>query len=128
MMKTTRIAVVDDDPSVRKALSRLLRVARMTVDTYASADEFLVTLTTRIPDCLVLDIRLSGMTGPALREHLAKMGLQIPIVFISAHDEDIEAQSSVSGEHIPILQKPFDDHALLDAIRRARRDPESSTP
>jgi FixJ family two-component response regulator len=120
------IAVVDDDPSVCKALQRLLRTAQLEVETHASGKEFLVALERREPDCLVLDLRMPGMTGPELSDRLTSMGRRIPIVFITAHAEDMPSESAAAAAAPDVLHKPFDDTALLDAIGRAlqqRRTP-----
>lgn len=113
------IAIVDDDPSVRRSLHRLLQSVDYTVVTFASASEYLDSLSSRRPDCLVLDIHLSGMSGFELQERLVADGARVPIIFITAHDdaptrERIE-RSGATGH----LWKPFDDQALLDAIRKA---------
>lgn len=115
------IAVVDDDPSVCKALRRLLRTARMDVETYGSGEEFLVALPGREPDCLVLDVRMPGMTGPDVRGRLVGMGRRIPIVFITAHAEETAPEWGAAGGGEDVLHKPFDDQALLDAIARSIR-------
>ncbi|UCE03691.1 MAG: response regulator [Candidatus Latescibacterota bacterium] len=115
------IAVVDDDPSVCKALRRLLRTSGMDVEAYDSGDEFLLSLHDRKPDCLVLDIRMPGMTGPELQQRLVDMKQPIPIVFITAHAEDIVPDRSQQIAGMDVLHKPFDDEALLTAIQRAMR-------
>lgn len=127
MRDRTLIAVVDDDASVCRALSRLLRSARMDAEAYVSASEFLETGEAHNPDCLVLDVQMPGMTGPELREELAARGRRIPIVFITAY-EAIEAHRG-SG-HAACLQKPFSDRALLDAIAAALEwsDPSGDEP
>jgi FixJ family two-component response regulator len=123
-MDSLFIAVIDDDQSVRKALRRLLRAAKMEVETYSSAHTFLETPFNRDPDCLILDIRMPGLTGPDLRDRLQEMGRRIPIVFITAHSEDVETTDGSD-----VLRKPFGDHELLDAIARAvRRDGTGKQP
>lgn len=119
------LAVVDDDHSVRKALQRLLRTAQLDTETYASGAEFLLALENRVPDCLVLDVRMPGMTGPELRSRLWAMGRRIPIVFITAHAEDFPLELVQPGETIDILRKPFDDEALLASIQRCIQKPAS---
>ena len=122
-MDSLFIAVIDDDQSVRKALRRLLRAAKMEVETFSSADTFLDAPLDRDPDCLILDIRMPGLTGPDLRDRLQEMGRLIPIVFITAHSEDVETKRSLTADGTDVLRKPFGDHDLLDAIARAvRRD------
>jgi FixJ family two-component response regulator len=115
------ITIVDDDPSVRRALRRLVRSGGYTVHTFASAREFLDWLPRGRTACLVLDIHLDGMSGFDLQERLAADGVGVPVIFITAHDdaptrERIE-RSGAAGH----LWKPLDEQALLDAIRRAIR-------
>ncbi len=113
------IAVVDDDPSVCKALARLLAASHMDVKTYASGADFLAAMNKRTPDCLVLDIRMPAMTGPELHQKLRDTGHEIPVVFITAHAEDIVTERRVRATGADILRKPFDSQALLDAIQTA---------
>jgi FixJ family two-component response regulator len=108
--------VVDDDPSVCRALQRLLQSAGMDVETRPSGESFLRTPLPREPDCLVLDLRMPGMTGPQLRDQLLAVNRRIPIVFITAHADD-ETGFGVAGE--VVLRKPFGDHLLINAIHRA---------
>jgi FixJ family two-component response regulator len=113
------IAIVDDDPSVRRALHRLVRSAGYTVQTFASAHEFLHSMPGPRAACLILDIHLNGMSGFDLQAHLVADGVSIPVIFISAHDdaptrERIE-RSGAAGH----LWKPVDERLLLGAIRRA---------
>ena len=113
------VVVVDDDPSVCKALRRLLRTTNMDVETYSAAKDFLAARPLEV-DCMVLDIRMPGMTGPDLRDQLLKEGRSIPIVFITAHEEDVPRRGAADSR-AEVLQKPFGDQALLDAIGRAMR-------
>jgi CheY-like chemotaxis protein len=82
-----RIAVVDDDPSVCKALARLLRTSDLDADAYGSAEQFLASLQTSVPDCLVLDLQMPVMDGLALQRTLGRSGRRLPIVVITGHDE-----------------------------------------
>ena len=114
MTNVPLIAIVDDDSSVRRALHRLVQSAGYTVETFASAREFLEWLPRGQAACLVLDIHMSGMSGFDLQERLA-----VPIIFITGRDDAptrkrIE-QSGAAGH----LRKPFDEQALLDTIRQA---------
>ena len=113
------IVVVDDDPSVCKALGRLLRTSGMEVETHSSGADFLRLLPQRPPDCLILDIRMPGMTGPELRQRLLRNGHRIPIVFITAHSEEVVMDPSATDGGAAVLLKPFDNQALLDAIGSA---------
>jgi FixJ family two-component response regulator len=106
--------VVDDDPSVCKALRRLLQSAEMDVETYTSGESFLRIERDREPDCLVLDICMPGLSGPDLYNRLLDRGATIPVVFITALGDD-----GGTDDGVIVLRKPFEDEALLDAIRRA---------
>ena len=114
------VSIVDDDLSVRRALSRLVRVAGYAVESFASAREFLASPTRGRTACLVLDVQLEsgGMTGLDLQERLAADGVIIPTIFITAHGDartrERIKQSGVAG----FLSKPFGDQALLDIIQR----------
>lgn len=90
----------------------------MDVDTYTSGESFLLATVKREPDCLVLDIRMPGMSGPDLRDRLLAMGRHIPVVFITAHAED---ENGLVRGATEVLRKPFGDEVLLDAIGRAIR-------
>lgn len=119
MIDAPVIAIVDDDPSVCRALHRLVQSGGYTVQTFASAHEFLDSLRRGRPACLLLDIHLDGMSGFDLQERLAADGVGVPVLFITAHDdaptrERIE-RSGAAGH----LWKPVDEPALLDAIRLA---------
>ncbi|MBX3426957.1 MAG: response regulator [Pirellulales bacterium] len=116
-MPVAKVFIVDDDASVRQALDRLLRSAGMSVRTFAGSGELLATMTAP-PDCLILDVRMPGMTGPQLQERLWAESLHVPIVFITAHDEALPVANAASPETIAFLHKPFEDHALLDAVQR----------
>jgi FixJ family two-component response regulator len=117
-----RIAVVDDDHSVRKALCRLLRSVDLEVDSYGSGREFLDALKDTLPDCLVLDLRMPDMNGLELKRHLADKGIQVPTVIITGHDEPgMHAECMAAGVS-RYLRKPLDDLALLEAIDRAIMD------
>ena len=107
------VLVVDDDPSVCTAVGRLLRSAGMETRTHVSGEEFLLDTLPREPDCLVLDVRMPGLSGPGLRDRLRKMGRRIPVVFITGNAVGEETLGE-GGEEI--LRKPFGDQALIDAI------------
>jgi len=109
------IAVVDDDASVRKGLERLLRSARLDVLTYASGADFLRNGESHNPDCLVLDIQMPEMTGIELRDRMRPHPRQVPIVFITAHDDDEARRRAVGDGEAPYLRKPFGDDELLTA-------------
>lgn len=116
------IAIVDDDPSVRRSLHRLVESAGYRGDTFASAGAFLDSLSRSLPACLVLDVHLDGMNGFELQTRLVQARAEVPIIFITAHDDAgtrARLERSGAAGH---LWKPFDDDALLALIRRAVKD------
>jgi FixJ family two-component response regulator len=117
------VLVVDDDVSVREALGSLIRSAGLRVETFASAQEFLVRPRADAPSCLVLDVRLPGLSGLDLQKQMAKLNLEIPIVFITGHGDVPTSVQAMKAGALEFLTKPFADRDLLDAIRQAiKRD------
>ena len=114
-----RVAVVDDDESVRKALRRLLRAANLDAETFASGQEFLDSLATGHPDCIVLDVHMPGMNGLDLQRRLRGNGLRLPVVVITGHDEPQTRAQCLWAGAAAYLRKPLDDEALLSAIHEA---------
>jgi FixJ family two-component response regulator len=110
------ISIVDDDPSVRRALGRLVKVAGYSVETCASASEFLDSSASDRTACLVLDIHLNGMSGFDLEERLMAKRVAIPIIFITAHDDVATRERIRRSGAAGYLAKPFDGQALLDVI------------
>jgi FixJ family two-component response regulator len=113
------VAVVDDDPSVRTALRRLLQSAGHTVQTFASAEEFLCRPGQERPACLVLDVQLPRATGLDLARSLAAAGCPPPMVFITGHTDQAVAARALAHDASDVLLKPFDGQALVDAVSRA---------
>ena|SRR5437660_3557045 len=113
----TTVAVIDDDDSVRKALGRLLRSAGLNVQTFPSAEEFLAAAPSPV-DCLVLDVRLPGLSGLELQRRLAVDGPHIPVVFVTAY-QDEQTRGEAAAGAVAVLLKPFEDEALLCAVSRA---------
>jgi FixJ family two-component response regulator len=113
------IAVIDDDASVRRALQRLLQSAGFTVETFATAREFLNTNYEAQTACLVLDVHLPGMSGFQLQEYLAASGVPIPVVFITAYDDESTRERVNRAGAVGYLRKPFDQSTLIEAITRA---------
>ncbi len=115
-----RVAVVDDDEFVRKALQRLLRASEFDTDTYPSGREFLDSLQHAVvPDCLVLDVQMPGMNGLALQYELARAGTRLPIVVITGHDAPgMETRCLAAGARA-YLRKPLEAKTLLAAIHDA---------
>lgn len=114
------VSIVDDDASVRKSLDRLIRSARLEVNVFASAEEFLDSNHSRSSDCLILDIRLPGMSGVELHRHLIAGGSKVPVIFITAHGSDDRARSEAASEWtVAYFTKPFSGDELLEAINLA---------
>jgi FixJ family two-component response regulator len=114
------IAVVDDDASVLRGLTRLLRARNFNAVPYASAQDFLAALPAASPDCLVVDLQMPGMTGLELLQHMQRMGLRIPTVVITAHGDTDMLELCVSAGASSCLKKPLQDTSLLAAIEAAR--------
>jgi FixJ family two-component response regulator len=113
------VFVVDDDPSMRPAMESLLRSVGLRVKSFASAQDFLHYERPDAPACLVLDVRLPGLSGLDLQHELASAGSAIPIIFITGHgDIPMSVQAMKSGA-VDFLTKPFRDQQLLDAIQLA---------
>jgi FixJ family two-component response regulator len=114
------ISVVDDDISVRRSLDRLIRSVRMEVRVFASAEEFLNSDEPCNADCLILDVRLPGMSGIELHRHLLASKCNVPVIFITAHGSDDLARSEAASEStVAYFIKPFSGDELLDAVNTA---------
>ena len=114
------MGIVDDDPSVRKGLARLVKSAGYRVEVFASAHEFLTRPPREDPPaCLVLDVRMPGLTGLELQEALAIAGRRMSIVFVSGHGDVVGSVKAMKGGAVDFLTKPVDARELLDAIERA---------
>ena len=118
-----RVAVVDDDASVRKALARLLSASSFDTMTYGSAREFLGSLTAGKPDCLVLDLHMPELTGFELQRHLLQANIKIPTIIITAHNEPGLRERCQSAGATAFLLKPLDRSTLIGAINAATRHP-----
>ena len=113
------VFVVDDDPSVRSAIGRLIGTVGLQVQLFGSAQEFLASKLPNVPSCLILDIRLRGISGLALQRQLAEANVQIPIIFITAHGDVPMTVRAMKAGAVEFLTKPFHDQDLLDAIHSA---------
>ena len=113
------VFVVDDDPSVRSAIKRLIASVGLQVELFGSAQEFLASRLPNLPSCLILDIRLPGISGLALQRQLAEANVQIPIIFITAHGDIPMTVRAMKAGAVEFLTKPFGDQDLLDAIHLA---------
>jgi FixJ family two-component response regulator len=121
------IAVVDDDPSVLKALKRTLRVRGLESKTYGSAQDFLAALAdVGLPECLVVDLQMPEMTGLELHYYLTRNGIQIPTIIITAHGDARVRERSEAAGVIAVLPKPLRNaslFAVIDAAIRTERSP-----
>jgi len=115
----TVIYIVDDDDSVRRALSRLVRSVGLRAETFASPDELLRHGHRGEPGCLLLDVRLPGMSGFELHRRLLDKGPLPPAIFITAHPGERNRATARTADAVAFLEKPFDDQLLLDAIDSA---------
>ena len=113
------VFVVDDDPAVRKALQRLFRSAGLHVETFAEAQEFLAARRPDTPGCLVLDLRLPGISGLDLQEELAAPHLDLPIIFLTGYGTVPESVRAMKAGAVEFLEKPVDDQTLLAAVNQA---------
>ena len=117
------VLVVDDDLSVREGLGSLIRSAGLRAETFASAQEFLARPRVDAPSCLVLDVRLPGLSGLDLQKRMAEVNLEIPIVFITGHGDVPTSVQAMKAGALEFLTKPVADQDLLDAIQQAiKRD------
>jgi len=117
------IAIVDDDPSVLRALTRLLNTRALETRTYTSARDFLSALPDGLPECLIVDLQMPEMTGLELQLHLARSGFRIPTIVITAHNEAEMRERCKSAGAADYLLKPLQDTSLLAAINSVRRGP-----
>jgi FixJ family two-component response regulator len=113
------VCVVDDDPSIRDALASLIRSVGLRIETFGSAREFLTRQPSDAPGCLVLDVRLPGLSGLDLQRELAAAQITMPIIFITGHGDIPMTVQAMKAGAVEFLTKPFRDQELLDAIAQA---------
>lgn len=113
------VFIIDDDPSVRRSLERLLKSVGLVTESFATAREFLQRGHCEEPGCVVLDVRMPEISGLELQEKLAKAGICLPIIFISGHGTVSMSVRAMKAGALDFLMKPFDEQDLLDAIQRA---------
>jgi len=113
------VLVVDDDPSMRAALSDVMRSVGLAVQTFASAEDFLRSKLPDAPGCLVLDVRLPGQSGLDFQRSLSESGVKLPIVFVTGHGDVPTSVRAMKAGAVDFLNKPFRDQDLLDAVRVA---------
>lgn len=113
------IAIVDDDPSVRKGLERLIRSVGWKTETFGSAQEFLASARTEAPTCIVLDLQLPGLSGLELQKQMTEGAVETPIVFLTGHGNITASVKAMKAGAIEFLTKPVDEQDLLNAIQEA---------
>ena len=113
------VCVVDDDAGMRQSLQNLIRSVGLQVQGFASAQEFLRSQLTDVPGCLVLDVRLPGLSGLDLQQRMVEAGMEIPIIFITGHGDIPMTVRAMKAGAVEFLTKPFRDQDLLDAIQQA---------
>ena len=119
MAKSVLVSVVDDDESVRESIESLIRSVGFTVQTFPSAKEFLQNGPIEKTACLILDVRMPGMSGLELQRDLVAAGRQIPIVFITGHGDEEARVRALKDGAVDFLSKPFSEEALLKAVNTA---------
>jgi len=118
-MITPTVFIVDDDQAVARSLRWLIETIRLKVETFASAQDFLDGYDLSRPGCLVLDVRMPGMSGLELQERLVAQRIQVPIIFITGHGDVQMAVRAVQAGAFDFVEKPFNDQDLLDRIQKA---------
>ena len=114
-----QVFIVDDDQGVRESIKILMRSIGVGSETFPSADDFLKAHSPDMSGCIVLDVRMPGMSGLELQEQLASLGSTLPIIFVSAHGDVPMAVEAVKAGALDFVQKPFRDQALIDKIQDA---------
>ena len=119
MNTAPQVYLIDDDASVRKSVTRPLRLAAYQVEAYSSADEFLETCRMAEHGCIVLDLRMPGLSGEGLQDRLRTMKGALPVIIITGHGDVQIRDRMIKKGAVAFLTKPFDDQELLDAIEAA---------
>ncbi len=115
-----RVSIVDDDESVREAIKSLLKSVGLNAEVFSSANDFLNSDRINNTDCLILDLCMPGMSGLELQDRLVSSAYRIPIIFITAHAQDMEARNrALQAGALDFLCKPFDEETLLDHVYSA---------
>ena len=119
MTDKATVYIVDDDFSVRKATARLFRAAGFIVETFTSADEFLVYPISNTPGCLILDLEMPGRSGIELQDELVAREIGLPIVFMTAHGDIPTTVTAMKQGAVDFLPKPVDDERLIETVQQA---------
>jgi FixJ family two-component response regulator len=121
MAEDLAVYIVDDDPAVRDSLSLLLSLRGYRTATFASAEDFLAALRPEWKGCVIADIRMPGMSGLALQAELARRGVRLPVVIVTAHGDVASARAAFKSDAVDFLEKPFDEHGPVAAVEAAFR-------
>jgi FixJ family two-component response regulator len=113
------VCIVDDDASLRRSLSNLLTSVGFRVETFPSAEAFLESVHRQRTGCMVLDLRMAGMSGLELLRHLDATDSRIPVIILTAHDDEDTRQRTLRAGAVAFLKKPFQSAVLVDAVRSA---------
>jgi FixJ family two-component response regulator len=122
MPRIPLISIVDDDDALRSSLENLIRSVGMRAQCFSSAEAFLSSNHVHETRCLVLDVRMPGMSGPELQRQMAVANSHIPIIFITAHEDDAQRTQALEAGAVAFLHKPFYEEELLNAIDAALKD------
>ena len=123
-----RISIIDDDASVRRALNRLCHTAGYQVEAWESAEAFLEGARIDETDCLILDFNLPGRTGLQLQTELHQSHAKLPIIFITAFEDENVRQQAIETGAIEYFRKPLDSNRLLDVLQQLLENPEPDSP
>jgi FixJ family two-component response regulator len=115
------LAVVDDEESVRRALARMLSASQFEVDVFASGQEFLDSLRTRLPDCVLLDYQMPGLTGRDVQRQLTHAQMRLPIIVVTAHDQPALREQCLADGAVAYVAKPLQRERLVALINDAIR-------
>jgi len=121
MIPGPTVFVVDDDQAVQNCVRRLVESIHLDVETFGSADEFLKACDPTRPGCIVLDVRMPGMSGLELQQRLIELGYTLPVIMLSGYGDVSVAVRAMKAGAVSFIEKPFNDHFLLDTIREAIR-------
>ena len=124
----SRVYIVDDDYAVRNALKLLFRTAELDAEAFPDADAFLAGANLAQRCCVLLDIRMPGMTGTALHEELLRRGARVPVIFITGHGDIPMAVDAMRKGAFDFIEKPFDDEQLLSQVRAALEQFDAAEP
>ena len=119
MAKQPTVYILEDDPAVRDSLAALVKSMQLPSECFGSADEFLSVYDSSLRGCLILDIRLPGMSGIELQEELVDRGSQLPIIMVTGHGDAALKERAISLGAVEFVEKPYYPHFLRETIRKA---------